>query len=576
MKLVFDIETNGLLEEVTKIFSIVAEDLDTQKVYSFTPDNIDDGVKLLSKADLLVGHNIQGFDIPVIEKLYDIEIKAELFDTLIVSRLIYSNLFDKDLDFKKIPSRLFGKHSLEAWGHRLGQHKGEYLNINGFDKWTPEMQEYCENDNKITLQLYKHLQNKRYSSQAIELEHQFAHWIRKQERLGVNFDVNEAKKLQKELLKKVVKIDKELRKSFPEKTIKRISEKTNKPLKDKIEIFNPSSREQISSRLIEKYNWKPLLFTPTGKPEINERILKQLKYPEAKLLAEHFMLQKRLGQIADGEQGYLKIEKKGKVYGKIITNGAITGRCTHHSPNLGQTTSANLPYGKEIRSLFYAPNSMVMCGIDFSNLELRITGHYLSPLDGGSFINKLLEKDLHSENQKALGLSSRTDSKKFIFSYIYGAGDKKIGEIISKDAGEVKRIRKNLEKNIPALVSLKDNVVNAVRTKGFLRGLDGRQLTPRGEHSSLNTLIQSGGSIVVKQGTIIMNQLLEDAGFIWGKDYGMVLHIHDEMQFIVAEDKLKQFKEISKQIFKLTQDKLKLRVPLDGELKVGKNWSETH
>ena len=178
MKLVFDIETNGLLEEVTKIFSIVAEDLDTQKVYSFTPDNIDDGVKLLSKADLLVGHNIQGFDIPVIEKLYDIEIKAELFDTLIVSRLIYSNLFDKDLDFKKIPSRLFGKHSLEAWGHRLGQHKGEYLNINGFDKWTPEMQEYCENDNKITLQLYKHLQNKRYSSQAIELEHQFAHWIR--------------------------------------------------------------------------------------------------------------------------------------------------------------------------------------------------------------------------------------------------------------------------------------------------------------------------------------------------------------------------------------------------------------
>ena len=576
MKLVFDIETNGLLNDVTKIFCIVAEDIETNKVYSFKPEEVEEGIDLLSKATLLIGHNIQGFDIPVIEKIYNTEIKAEVYDTLIVSRLIYTNLFDLDLKANKIPSRLFGKHSLESWGYRLGQQKGEYLNINGWDTWTPEMQEYCENDNKITLALYKYFKQQNYSSQAVELEHNFAHWIRKQERLGVNFDVNGAKQLQKDLLKKSIKIERELRKSFPEKIIERISEKTGKKLKDKIEIFNPSSREQISARLIEKYDWKPKQFTPTGKPEVNERILKSLNYPEASLLAEHFMLQKRLGQIADGEQGYLKVERKGKIYGQVITNGAVTGRCSHHSPNLAQVCSANLPYGKEIRSFFYAPDSMVMCGIDFSNLELRITGHFLCPLDGGSFINKLLEKDLHTENQTALGLSSRTDSKRFIFSYIYGAGDKKIGEIISKDASEVKRIRKNLEKNIPALVKLKENVIATLRQRGFIRGLDGRKLYPRGEHSSLNTLVQSGGSLVVKQGTIIFNELLKDAGFIWGKDYGMVLHIHDEMQFIVREDKLNKFKTITKQIFKATQDKLKLRVPLDGELKVGKNWSETH
>ncbi len=129
--------------------------------------------------------------------------------------------------------------------------------------------------------------------------------------------------------------------------------------------FNPNSRDHIASRL-KTLGWKPKDFTAGGKPEVSEKILKSLDYPEAKLIAEYLMIQKRLGQLAEGDQAYLKQIKRGKIYGQVITNGAVTGRCTHHSPNLAQVCSSDLPYGKELRSLFSASADMDFVGVDFS------------------------------------------------------------------------------------------------------------------------------------------------------------------------------------------------------------------
>ena len=203
-------------------------------------------------------------------------------------------------------------------------------------------------------------------------------------------------------------------------------------------------------------------------------------------------------------------------------------------------------------------------------------GHYLHNYDNGNFSKTLLLDDIHTANQKATGLPSRSQAKTFIYAFIYGCGDKKLSEILSVTHEEAKRVRERFTKNLPALAILINAVKEKYRNFGYLNGIDGRKLICRAEFSSLNTLIQSCGALLVKQGTIILNEELHKAGFKWGEDYAMVLHIHDEMQFIVKKEKLEQFKIIAQSIFQKTKEFFDFRTQLDGEIKVGQNWSDTH
>ena len=128
MKLVFDIETNGFLSDATVVHSIVIKNIETNQVYSYHGDKIGRGLMLLNGASLLVGHNILKFDLPVLQKLFprQYDIKAEIFDTLLVSRLIWTNRKELDYQRKDLPLQLAGRHSLEAWGFRLGLRKGDF------------------------------------------------------------------------------------------------------------------------------------------------------------------------------------------------------------------------------------------------------------------------------------------------------------------------------------------------------------------------------------------------------------------------------------------------------------------
>lgn len=589
MKLILDLETNGFLDKVGfKIHCIVCKDIDTNKVYSFNPDNLNDGLELLKKATLLIGHNIIKFDLPALQKHFNYTHDSIVFDTLLCSRLIWTNRLEEDFKLKNIPNHLIGKHSLESWGFRLGLLKGDYKDHDTFDEWNKSMQEYCENDVEITHLLYKKIIDEDYSKEAIELEHKFAYWINKLEQTGVFFDEDKAKTLHTFLVKKKLELEDKLALTFPawEKVIgykrykrdnKKRGIKAGVPVKQvKTEIFNPSSRDHIADRLQKVLGWKPKTFTSSGKPEVTEKILKELPYPEAQDIAEYLLIQKRLGQLSDGEQAYLKLNNKGKIYGKIIENGAVTGRCSHHSPNLAQCVASHSPYGREFRSLFIAPSDMVMCGIDFSGLELRVLGHYLNTFDNGDFSQKLLEDDIHAKNQQVCGLSSRDKAKTYIYAYIYGSGVSKQSEILGVSIEEAKKIKEKFEKSLPALTTLVEAVKRKYRLKSFLKGLDGRKLLCRAEFSALNTLIQSAGALLVKQGTVILNQELHKAGLKWGTDYEMILHIHDEMQFYVRKEKVEQFKQVAKSIFKLTQQHFDFKTPLDGKIKIGSNWSETH
>lgn len=588
MKLVIDVETNGFLDKLNKIHCLVCKDTETNKIYSYNPKNIKEGLQLIQNAKTLIGHNILSFDLPALDKVYGFKFSGEIVDTLLLSRLIWTNRIEQDCKLDAYPPKLIGKHSIESYGFRFGLLKGNFKDTQSFEEWSQEMQDYCERDVEITTKLYKLIENQNYSKEAIELEHKFAYWIKKQEDYGVNFDVTASEWLYQSLTKRRLELEQKLALTFPswekfDRTVrpkrdnKTLGYKKGVPVKKYItEVFNPNSREHIANRLQALLGWKPKQFTATGKVEVNEKILDELPYPEAKLLSEHFLIQKRISQLAEGEQAYLKLTRDNKIYGKVITNGAITGRCTHHSPNLAQVPSKDSLYGSEFRKLFIAPADMVMCGIDFSGLELRVLSHYLYNFDNGQFQKKLLEDDIHTANQLALGLSSRSQAKTFIYAFIYGAGSKRISEIINVSVAEAERIRKRFEEVLPALKTLIDVARNKFKNLGFIKGLDGRKLICRAEYSVLNTLIQSAGALLVKQGTIIINNNLIRDGFVFGKDYAMVLHIHDEMQFVVSKEKIEQFTNIAALTFEQTRKHFNFRCPLAGEIKLGSNWSETH
>ena len=198
MKLVLDVETNGFLDKLDfKVHCMVCKDIETNKVYSYNPTQLTEGLQLLKKATLLIGHSIIGFDIPALNKFFGkkFEFEGAILDTLLCSRLIWANRADLDYQYKQLPPKLYGKHSLEAWGYRVGLRKGDFQEHNTFDEWTLDMQEYCERDVEVCHLLYKLIEAENYSKDAIKLEHQFAYWIIKQEQGGVDFDETTAKSL---------------------------------------------------------------------------------------------------------------------------------------------------------------------------------------------------------------------------------------------------------------------------------------------------------------------------------------------------------------------------------------------
>ena len=587
MKLIFDAETNGFVSDATKVHCIVIKNIDTNKFYSYKYDEIEKALKLLSDADLLVGHNISKFDLLVIKKLYpDFKYKAKIFDTLLVSRLIWTNRKEEDFRLKEVPTKLIGRHSLEAWGYRLGLRKGDFIKTGDFSKWSQEMQNYCKLDVEVTAELYNLILKQNYSPEAIELEHNFAECIIRQEAHGFSFDVASAKKLYASLANRRLELEAILASAFPnwkkfvgtfrpKRDNKKKGYKVGVSIKRyKEQTFNPNSRDHISDRLMAR-GWKPKVFTPDGKPKVDETVLNSLPYKEAKILSEHFTIQKRIAQLAEGKQAWLKLERNNKIYGKVIENGAISGRCTHNSPNVANVPSNSVPFGTECRSLFIAPDDFSLVGCDVASLELSLLAHFLFPYDDGNFKKSLLEGDIHSKNRETLGLALRSQAKTTIYAFIYGAGNQKLGQIIEGSIKEGKELRRKLLEKIPALKKLRDDALITFRNKKYLLGLDKRKLLARSEHSILNLLIQSAGSLIVKQATIILHRKFKENDFT-NNDVNMVAHIHDELQI---ESKSSLADSIGKLAVKSVQEAgehFKIRLPVTAKYKIGKNWSETH
>jgi DNA polymerase I len=594
MNLLFDIETNSLDPDVCH--SLVIIDLDADKLYSYADQEgylpISEGLELMTKATRLVGHNIQGYDLPALEKLYGLTFKAEVHDTLLMSRLLWSDIKSNDFNFAAknpdFPKKLIGSHSLKAWGHRLKNYKGDFeFTEERFAVWSKEMQDYCEQDCLLNKDLYRLILNKKPSAESVRLEHEFAAVIRMQERQGFNFDVKKAEQLLATLQGRHAELNDSLQNLFEpwevrELFIPKVNNKTRgyvkgvPTYKSKTIIFNPSSRDHIADRLQQVRGWVPQDYTANGKPKVDEEVLGGLEYPEAKLLTEYLLIDKRIGQLATGQNAWLKLEKNGKIHGQVNTNGAATGRCTHNKPNIAQVPSVGAAYGTDCRALFHAPDGYSLVGADLSGLELRCLAHYMAPFDNGEYADVVVNGDVHTKNQIAAGLPTRNNAKTFIYGFLYGAGPAKIGSIVGGSEKEGRKLINSFMKQTPAIKKLREAVAAAVKQNGHLKGLDGRILPIRSEHAALNTLLQSAGAILSKEATVILHQILTTKGYVFGVDYAQVAHVHDEVQLIARKEIADEVGRAAVESFQRAGDYYKFKCPITGEYKVGNNWADTH
>jgi DNA polymerase I-like protein with 3'-5' exonuclease and polymerase domains len=506
--------------------------------------------KALEGSVSVCGHNLIGYDLPVLKRLWGVSVAPErIVDTLVLSRL-----FD--------PSRQ-GGHSLRSWGETLGFPKGDH---NDWSRLSQEMIDYCIQDVAVTEAVHKRLTRDmaEFDSKSIELEHQVQYAVQQQERNGWLLDQQLSHELLATFKERMNEIEEELQEKFPPIVHERYSEKTGKRLKDRVEVFNVGSRQQIARRL----STLGVVFdkvTEKGNPIVDEAVLDTIDLPEARSVSEYLMLQKRYAQV----HSWLEhVQDDGRVHGRVISNGAVTGRMTHQSPNMAQVPASHSPYGHECRSCWTVPEGKKLVGFDASGLELRMLAHYM---DDKEFTNVLLTEDVHTRNQMAAGLETRPQAKPFSYAFLYGAGDAKIGTIVGGSAKDGAELKRRFLSNTPALESLRERVTRA-SGRGYLTGLDGRRLRVRSEHAALNTLLQAAGAIVMKKALVI----LDDYAQQWKLDYKLIGNIHDEVQSEVAADQAEKYGWLAVECLKAAGLEYNLRCPLDGEYKVGATWAETH
>lgn len=685
LRLCWDIETDGFLENVTRLHCIAVQDVDSLEKFIYcdvlavmSNGTLEDGIKHLQSADLLIGHNLIKYDHPVLKKLTGISLdKSKIFDTLVAARLVWSNI--RDIDGKRVNDYSlgadFGSHSLSAWGIRMGgSKKMEYVpsidpeqpvyepsydpkNARGstaeaykreaqarFKKakkdprWqgsipTGMMLEYCLQDVTVNTELFKIIERKMKAlgyEQSMKLEHDAAWVLAQQERNGFKFNEEKAYALLAKLAARREIIYDQLVSAFggwwvsegvqtPKRTVNYKNPLTPSRVegasftKVKWVEFNPSSRKHII-KVLRDNGWAPTEFTPSGEPKVDETILKKLNFKEAPLMAEWFLIIKRLGQLADGNQAWLNVvHPDGYIRGSVNPNGAVTGRATHSFPNVAQVPSLKAEYGAECRELFTVPDGWVLFGSDASGLELRCLAHFMSRYDDGAYIDVVLNGDIHTSNQKAAGLSSRDEAKRFIYSFLYGCGAELTGEQVGwthdeylrwKAKGAHKPIinrlkRRNIEwtrekvcnilkgeqvqkkfmKGLPALKQLIEECEYQHKEYGYVIGLDGRRIYTRSAHAALNTLLQGAGAIICKQWIVEVEKLAIEAGLKHGLDgdFMYCAWVHDEIQVACRTREIaEKLGELSQQAMRNVQKLFNFKCQLDTDFDIGESWKDTH
>lgn len=617
--LVADLEANGLLDTITRHWCLSIGNPKTEEIVCYADQpgfpSLAEGYAELATADRIVFHNGLGYDLHAINKIVPDTLRFDqIYDTLVVSKMLF-------------PDRR--SHALAAWGEDLGFPKMEFSD---FSKWDPNMGTYCNQDVLVTIKVYKKLQSvlrgwfKKENVDwrpAIELEHKVGFCLHLQEQHGFKLDMDKLQALYFELSDEKIDLAKHLQSVFqpviipekgtwdwkhrrwkmPEPTVPKVGNKSRGVMKGvpytkiTVQPFNPGSRPQCVYRLSKAHpDWEPVKFTPTGTPCVDEGTLKNLIYPEAVELNRYLRVSKQLGQVSEGTNSWMKLEKNGRIHGRVNQVGARTHRMSHFSPNVAQVDKKDL----RMREVWTANTGDNLVGCDAEGLELRALANRLFHWDKGEYGkaviygDKTKGTDAHSRTMKAAGMPDRDSSKTLIYATLYGSGNPNLGQIYvsawkkkgktikGRLAGIGKRIRDDLAKGITGLDRLTELCKKRTREKGYLKSADGRPIISTSEHSSLNSLLQSDGAVIMKEAlahfhfTLCVQNGHVDPRTFYPINFNYCANVHDEVQMSVRPHYSEEIGQMFAQAIKEAGDNLKIKCELAGAYDIGLNWKDTH
>lgn len=617
--IVFDLESDGLLDIATKIHCAVFYDIEKDLFTEFTPANIGDMPYFLDKCPQLSGHNCVCFDLPLIEKVLQKRYTEVVFDTLLAARILFPDLVGKN------------PHSVDSWGKRFGMHKPVH------EDWTtysPEMLHRCKEDVKIQTKLYLYIQdhlsklsildsritNDKFNDM-LQFEQEVCRIIEQQAKNGWAFDLPLAYQLIYELNKTIKNIEKGLIPNLPIRVVRPSEKETKAFCKDgsytanainwmkdfdyskprvllgdfskvQFEPFNLSSSAQVKRYLLDK-GWQPINWNYKkdvhNKPIRDERgnhiklspmmpktteewqeVADTLQDENIKLLAEYNKANHRKHQI----EGFIKnLRSDHRIEAQANTCGSNTARMYHRIVVNVPKADPKIYYGKEMRSLFITAPGKVLVGIDACALEARVEAHYIYPFDYLGAI-ELIEGDIHAKNAE-LFECTRNVAKGGKYALTYGCSESKLAKTIGKPQREAKRLYNNFWIGNPGLRQLKELVESAYQNYGYILAIDGRPLTIRYKHALINTLFQSAGSIIMKRALVMLNNVLNKYDFKTG-DWKFVGNFHDEIQIECKPHQAELIGELACMAIKDAGEFYKMNVEFKGEYKVGSNWSLTH
>jgi DNA polymerase I len=605
----FDSGASGFLDVAAKVHCIVVVDLDSDRIDEYGPDQILVALEHLSTLRYLVGHNAINFDLPLLYKLFRWAPSPEckIVDTLVASRVILPNLSDLDDEAgakgDAALRKLRGRHSIEAWGVRLGIPKVG-IDINDWTEWSPEMQLRCRGDAILGKEVDNFLQPEGYAASALALEHRAAVVCERITNDGVPFDLGAAAELARRWEARRAELAAPLREQFPG--------------------TNLNSRKQLGI-LLEARGWAPEKRTEKIKQaKIDDDVLESIAtlYPEFAGLAEYLVIGRRLAQLTTAKQAWVRhVDADGRIHGGLVHIGTPHSRAKHLAPNLAQVPNPKKgkPHAVECRSLFRAPEGWTFVAADQATLQDRGFAHYLAAFDGGAYAKSFLSgADQHWQTAAALGLVAagtardktnkvhgaiREGAKTFRYAFLYGCGVGRAGQIVGITARAVQHIdasndllvrffggamhpnttalqrvgRQILDKFLaatPGLRQLQNFLKNHAQQLGWVPGLDGRRVPTRAQRVALNYIVTSSEAIICKRWLVrTYDELCERFKYGWNGDVVIVLWVHDEIVVCCRPEIAEPVGEILVRNAKEPGSFYGFKVPLDAEFKVGRSWA---
>jgi DNA polymerase-1 len=623
-----DLEGNGLLPTITKLWCGVFKDIQTGEVFKFRPEQIEtEMLPFLDTVDVLIMHNGIGFDWPVLEKLYKYKFKGQKVDTLIMSRL----LDPKRLVPFNCPNKKIGPHSVEAWGYRVGRGKVEHEDWSQFSE---EMLHRCSEDVEVQHLIFKALE-KEYSGKnwknAFKLSFKLFEYLQKQEQYGWLVDQEHMHFCIHQLQHWIDRIDRALDKHLPlivevletkdkgeYKYIKKPFLKSgdySESVKNwyaahsldaaNVGVGGPFTR--ITFRKVDlnsndetkdyllRAGWEPLEWNYN---EAGERSSPKLSKDDpfdgviggvGRLVARRVQCRQRKSIV----EGLLRIVRDDGRIASVINSLAVTGRATHR--NIVNMPGAKSFFGKQMRKIFICKPGYVLVGTDSDACQIRmLCGRMKDPVYTDNVLNGKKEDgtDIHSVNMRAAGLGNRDDAKTFFYGFLFGAGDAKVGKIVKGTAADGQRLKVQFLAGLPALGDLMQRITaewrltakrrfNAKWNKmeyydGYITGLDGRPIKVPFEHQILVYLLQSDESIMMSAAYIRFHQLMEKTGLRYGEDYGTVIWMHDEFNVEVKEEYAEIVARNAEESIAWAGRFYKIPCPHLGQAKIGRNWYDIH